>query len=59
MPYEVRQAGDKYEVINSDSGEVKATHEPPDAKEKADAQVRLLEAVEHNPEWIPKEPGKD
>jgi len=57
MPYEVRQSGDNYEVINKDSGEVKATHTPPDAKEKAEAQLRLLEAVEHNPEWTPT--GKD
>lgn len=51
MPYEIRKSGENYEVINKDSGEVKATHEPPDAKEKAESQVRLLEAIEHDPEW--------
>lgn len=53
MPYEVRQQGDNYEVVNTDSGEVKATHVPPDAKEKADAQVKLLSAIEHHPRWEP------
>jgi len=53
MPYEIRKQGDNYEVVNSDSGDVKATHEPPDAKEKAEAQVRLLEAVDHDPQWEP------
>lgn len=53
MPYEARQAGDNYEVINTDTKEVKATHEPPDAKDKAEAQVRLLEAIEKNPGWEP------
>lgn len=51
MPYEIRQSGDKYEVINSETKEVKATHEPPDAKEKAEAQVELLHAVEADPQW--------
>lgn len=53
MPYEIRKLPDEdaYEVINKDTGEVKARHEPPDAKEKAERQVRLLEAVEHDEGW--------
>jgi hypothetical protein len=51
MPYEIKQSGDNYEVINKDTGDVKATHEPPDAKEKAEKQVRLLESIENDPEW--------
>lgn len=53
MPYEVRkkEGTEDYEVINKDTKEVKATHHPPDAKEKAEEQVRLLEAIEHDPEW--------
>lgn len=51
MPYEIKAKGDEYEVINSDTHEVKATHEPPDAKEKAERQIRLLEAIEHDEEW--------
>lgn len=54
MPYEVRKkegTEDTYEVVNKDTNEVKATHEPPDAKEKAEKQVRLLEAIEHDPGW--------
>lgn len=48
MPYEIRQDGDdKYVVINKETGEVKATHVPPDAKDKAEKQVRLLQGLEH------------
>jgi hypothetical protein len=46
MPYEVKPDGDDYLVINSETEEVKARHEPPDAKEKAEAQVRLLHEIE-------------
>ena len=53
MPYKVvkEQGTENYQVVNEDTGEVKATHEPPDAKEKAEKQVHLLEAIEHDPEW--------
>lgn len=51
MPYEIKANGENYDVINSETGEVKATHEPPDAKEKAEHQVKLLHAVENDPEW--------
>ena len=52
MPYEVKKGdGDTYDVVNKDTGEVKATHQPPNAKEKAEKQVRLLHAVENDPEW--------
>jgi len=53
MPYKIEKDGDNYNVINEDSGEIKAVHEPPDAKEKAERQVRLLEAIEHDPGWEP------
>jgi len=48
MPYEIRkvEGTENYEVINKDTGEVKATHEPPDAHEKAERQVRLLHEIE-------------
>jgi len=46
MPYEIRQEGEDYAVINSDTGEVKAVHGPPDAKENAEKQVKLLNSVE-------------
>lgn len=48
MPYEVRKNGDSYEVINKDTGDVKAKHT---TKEDAEKQVRLLEAIEHDPGW--------
>lgn len=53
MPYEIRKAGENYEVVNSESHEVKATHEPPDAREKAERQVHLLNAIENDPGWEP------
>lgn len=52
MPYAIRESGaGVYEVINTETKEVKAKHEPPDAKEKAEAQVELLHAVENDPQW--------
>ena len=51
MPYEVKKDGQDYLVINKDTGEEKARHTGPDAKEKADKQVKLLEAIEHDPNW--------
>jgi len=46
MPYKVRQDGEDYLVVNSSTEEVKARHTPPDAKEKAEKQVKLLEGIE-------------
>jgi hypothetical protein len=53
MPYAIRkkEGTEDYEVINKDTDEVKATHTPPDAKDKAERQVKLLEAVENDPGW--------
>jgi len=50
MPYEIKGPnGDgKYEVINSDTKDVKGKDM---TKEDAERQVRLLHAVENNPEW--------
>lgn len=47
MPYEIKKDGEDYLVINKESGEEKARHTPPDAHEKAEAQVRLLHGIEH------------
>ena len=44
MPYIVRKKGDKWLTVNSETGEVKGTH---DSKQKATAQLRLLYGVEH------------
>lgn len=48
MPYKVRkqEGTENYEVVNTETDEVKAVHEPPDAEEKADRQVRLLHEIE-------------
>jgi hypothetical protein len=53
MPYSVRkqEGTENYEVINTETDEVKAVHEPPDAKDKAEKQVHLLESIEHDPGW--------
>jgi hypothetical protein len=53
MPYEVRkkEGTEDYEVVNSETKEVKATHEPPDAKEKAENQVKLLHEIENSEGW--------
>lgn len=52
MPYEIRKVdGDGYEVINKDTGAVKAKHT---SKEDAERQVRLLHAVENDPSWEPR-----
>jgi len=50
VPYEIKEEGEDYLVINKDSGDVKARHTPPDAKEKAEEQVRLLHGIEHGME---------
>jgi hypothetical protein len=51
MPYEIHEQQGAYEVINSKTGEVKATHEPPNAKEKAENQVEALNALENDESW--------
>lgn len=51
MPYDIRKNGESYDVINTETDDVKATHEPPDAKEKAERQVKLLNEIEKDPGW--------
>jgi hypothetical protein len=52
MPYEARKGeGETYDVVNSETGDVKTTHEAPDAKEKAERQVKLLNEIETDPAW--------
>jgi hypothetical protein len=52
MPYRVEKGeGETYNVVNADTNAVKATHQPPDAKEKAERQVKLLVEVESHPSW--------
>ena len=48
MPYKLKEIGGKYEVMNVDSGR---THGKT-SKKKAQAQMRLLQAIEHG--YIPK-----
>lgn len=50
MPYKVEKGeGETYNVVNTETNETVATHEPPDAKEKAERQLKLLHEVEN--EW--------
>lgn len=49
MPYQIEKRGTSYEVINEDTGRVHAFHT---TKKKAEAQVRLLQGIEHG--MVPK-----
>ena len=42
MPYDKRKQGEKWIVYNSETGDVKGTH---DSEEKANKQMRLLHMV--------------
>ena len=44
MPYRIKRQGENAVVVKKDTGEVVAVHKPPNAEEKAVAQVRLLYA---------------
>lgn len=48
MPYEVQPNDGSFDVINSESGDVKATH---DSKEAAERQVKLLNEIEKDQAW--------
>lgn len=44
MPYAIVKRGNKWLTINEETGKVKGTH---DTREKAVAQMRLLQGIEH------------
>ncbi len=46
----------KFRVINTETGEVKAGAT---SKEKAESQIRLLNAIEFNPSFVPRGPKKN
>lgn len=46
MPYRIQRTVGGFEVVNTETGEVHAKHT---TEAKAKAQMRLLNAVEHNP----------
>jgi hypothetical protein len=54
MPYEMHEDGDAWIIVNKENGDTKARHEPPDAKDKAERQMRLLNAIENDPNWEEK-----
>jgi hypothetical protein len=49
MPYKIKKKNGSYEVSSPHGKKAKKT-----TKAKAEAQVRLLRAIEHNPEFVPK-----
>ena len=51
MPYAVRKKGDEYCVYNTNTDEEKACHK---TKEDAERQRRLLEAIEHDEGFKPR-----
>jgi hypothetical protein len=53
MPYKIVESDGGYDVVSKDTDRVVAHHAPPNAKEKAEEQVHLLEAVENDPNWEP------
>ena len=53
MPYAIREKGNKFVVVNADTGHVKGTHA---TREKAQRQVNLLRGVEHG--WTPTKARK-
>lgn len=55
MPYAARKEGDGFVVVNTETNEVKATHSPPDAEEKAKRQAELLNTIEKDPAWDAEE----
>ena len=54
MPYKIEKEGNEFQVINTDSGEVKASH---DTKEKAEKQVELLHKLENDKWWDSSDPN--
>ena len=47
MPYEIKKLPNEcFAVVNKNTGEV---HSKCTTKEKAEAQIKLLRAIEHNP----------
>jgi len=49
MPYKVRKSNGGYSVTSPHGTKAKRT-----SKKKAEAQVRLLQAIEHNPDFRPR-----
>ena len=48
MPYAIRKRGDKWVVLNTETGDVKGTHA---TETKAQLQINLLRGIEHG--WKP------
>jgi len=48
MPYDIEKRKGKWVVINTETGDIKGTH---DSKLKAQRQINLLRGIEHG--WEP------
>lgn len=53
MPYKISKTKKGYDVDSPTSKHAKGT-----TKKKAEAQVRLLNAIEHNPDFVPRKKKK-
>jgi len=51
VPYKISRTIGGFRVVNTTTGKVHAEHT---SRAKAQAQVRLLNAVEHNPKFRPR-----
>lgn len=45
------EGSENWVVINTETEEVKATHEPPEAEENAKRQAKLLNDIASDPSW--------
>jgi hypothetical protein len=48
MPYKIKRTGNKYQVVNTETGQAKSK---PTSKAKAERQLKLLRGIEHG--WTP------
>lgn len=51
VPYAIKKTGNKYKVVNKATGVV---HAKGTSEVKAKSQERLLQGIEHNPEFAAK-----
>lgn len=51
MPYRMERVGSRFRVVNIATGEV---HARSTSRARAQAQLRLLRAIEHNPKFKPR-----
>lgn len=55
MPYQIRKVGSGFSVVNRTTGKEHSKHT---TEEKAKKQFRLLEAIDHDPNFKPRNKKK-